>query len=163
MKKIFLIFVLFFWFFTTNISFWVDCWANPQAEWCPDFVWPPTPIEEGGDNSSAWCNYTENSSISSFLDDCKPKTVVWWSDMKVEWWFKTKLNNWITNISIVLWVMAVGALIYAALLFQFAMWEDEKIKKAKDIVKWTLIWFLLLISASWIIYTVINVMFWLWE
>jgi hypothetical protein len=55
--------------------------------------------------------------------------------------------------------MAVGALVYAAILFQFANGEDEKIKKAKDIVKWTIIGFILLISASGIIYIVINVMF----
>lgn len=112
---------------------------------------------------SSWCRYSEWASLSSFLNWCKPNTVVWWSDMKVERWFKDKINKWIKNISLVLWVLAVWALVYAWLIMQFSGWEDEKIKKGKNIIKWTLIWFILLISASGIVYIVINVMFGLWN
>lgn len=114
-------------------------------------------------NSSASCRYAEWASLSSFLNGCRPQNVVWWvSDMKVEWWFKTTLNRWIKNISLVLWLLAVWCLVYAWLLMQLSAWEDEQIKKWKNIVKWTVIWFLLLIWASWIVYIVINLMYWLW-
>lgn len=118
--------------------------------------------DEGKDTLNSWCTYKEWVSLSSFLNWCKPKTVVWWWTMTIEGWFKDKINDWIQNIALVLWVWAVWALVYAAILLQLSGWEDEQIKKAKNIVKWTLIWFLLLISASWIIYVVINVMFGLW-
>lgn len=112
---------------------------------------------------SSGCKYSEWSDLSSFLDGCKPSTVVWASDMKVEGWFKEKINQWIKNISLILWVLAVWSLVYAWLLMQLSAWEDEKIKKGKNLIKWTLIWFLLLISASGIIYLVVNVFFWLWS
>lgn len=112
--------------------------------------------------SYATCNYTEWADLSSFLDDCKPEKVVSADDMTVEWWFKDKINEWITNISLILWILAVWALVYAWLLMQLSAWEDEKIKKGKNIIKWTLTGFLLLISASAIVYIIINVMFGLW-
>lgn len=112
---------------------------------------------------SSSCKYSEWSDLSSFLNGCKPSTVVGASDMKVEGWFKAKINKWVKNISLVLWVLAVWSLVYAWLLMQLSAWEDEKIKKAKNLIKRTLIWFLLLISASGIIYLVVNVFFGLWS
>jgi hypothetical protein len=38
-------------------------------------------------------------------------------------------------------------------------WEDEKIKKAKDVIKWWIIGFIWVISASWIILFVVNLMY----
>lgn len=162
MKKIFIIFALIFSIFVSNQVF-AGSW-DPNS---PDFVWPPAPSTTTNETTSSTtsttgCKYNEQSDLSGFLDGCKPKTVVWGTNMRVDGWFKSKINQWIANISLVLWVAAVGALVYAALLLQFANWEDEKIKKAKDIIKWTMIWFLLLISASGFIYVVINVMFGLW-
>lgn len=118
-------------------------------------------ISIGGWSSS--CRYSEWSSLSSFLNGCKPKTVVSAWDMKVEGWFKTKVNRWIANMSVFLWVMAVGSLVYAAFLMQISGWEDEQIKKGKNIIKHTILGFLGLITASGIIYLVVNVMFWLWS
>lgn len=136
----------------------------------PNFVWPSSDLatwnNQSNSSSSSWgwgCTYSEWTSLSSFLNWCKPKTVVWWSDMSIEWGFKSKINKWIKNISLILWIWAVWALVYAAILLQLSGWEDEQIKKAKNIVKRTIIGFLLLISASWIIYIVINVMFWIWN
>lgn len=144
MKKIILVFVLI-------ISFFI--WNNIFAE----------------------CEYTEWKSLSSFLDDCAPQKVVltkknkydeWnmiiYDNLKIEEWFKDIINSWIKNISLILWILAVWALVYAGLLMQLSIWEEEKIKKAKDIIKWTILWFLALITASWIIYIVINFMFGLW-
>lgn len=123
-------------------------------------------LEEEKKQLSSWwwkgCKYSEWVWLGDFLNGCKPETVVGWWTMTIEGWFKDKINDWIANIALVLWVGAVGALVYAALLLQFANGEDEKIKKSKDIIKWTMIGFIMLISASGMIYVVINVMFWLW-
>jgi hypothetical protein len=111
---------------------------------------------------NAECKYNESGELSDFLDDCKPDSVVWTPNMKVEDGFKEILEKWVVNISLVLWIFAVGSLVYGWFLLQLSAGEDEKIKKAKNIIKWTLIWFVLMISASGIIYLVIQVFFWLW-
>lgn len=139
MKKIFLMILLFLSFL--NISY-ADTW----------------------DKISTYdkCKYNDWDSVVKLLDWCKPQKVVSSTDMKLETWFKKKVNWFITNLMVVLWIIAVWAIVYAWWLMQFSAWEDEQINKAKNIIKWTIIWFLLLISASWIVYIVINVMFWLW-
>lgn len=115
-----------------------------------------SPIEAAYTN----CKYDENSTtLWSFLDWCKPTKLAWNWDYKVESWMKDLVNWWIKNISLILWILAVWMLVYAGLLMQLSAWEDEKIKRWKDIVKWTLIWFLLLISASSIIYVVVNLVY----
>lgn len=169
MKRIIIIFILVF-------SLFFSVYAD-NTDWSKDYYnelteWWLSPQEASKiswytpeDDTITWttgCTYDENGDLSSFLNGCKPKTVVWWWNMQIEGWFKDKINNWIANIALVLWIWAVWALVYAALLLQFANGEDEKIKKSKDIIKWTMIGFILLISASGVIYVVINVMFWLW-
>jgi hypothetical protein len=162
MKKIALIFVLIFLFLAWGNVFASDDDEFEKADY-EQLKRQRLSTEEASKISwytPPWlCSYSEWVSLSSFLNGCKPKSLVWWSDMKVELWFKKKVNNWIKNISLVLWIIAIWALVYSWLLMQFSGWEDEKIKKWKNIFKWTIIWFFLLISSSWIIYVVINVIF----
>lgn len=101
----------------------------------------------------------ENYDISWFLDKCKAKNLAWKADYDLEEGAKTQVNTWITNVSLILWFIAVAMLVYAGMLFQFSAGEDEQINKAKNVVKMTLIWFVLLISASSIVYIVINVFY----
>lgn len=168
MKKIFLWFMLLFsiFIFWSVLAWPDDCpWQWDSEFWCPWDLDREIERQKEVWTTPSWttgCTYDENGDLSSFLNGCKPKTVVWWWNMQIEGWFKDKINNWIANIALVLWIWAVWALVYAALLLQFANGEDEKIKKSKDIIKWTMIGFILLISASGVIYVVINVMFWLW-
>lgn len=101
----------------------------------------------------------DDFSISWFLNDCKPSRVVWWWDnytIDRKSWFWSLIQRWITNISFLLWVLAVGSMVYSALLMQLSWGEDEKITKAKSIFKWTVIWFLLLISVNAILYLVVT-------
>ncbi len=161
MKKIILLFVLLFSFFVWSEVFAYDCALDASAPECN----LDTNTQNNTNSPTSlwwWCTYTEWSELSSFLNWCKPENVVWAEDMRVESWLKSKVNNWIKNISLILWILAVWSLVYAWLLMQFSAWEDELIKKSKNIIKWTLIWLVLLISASGIIYIVVNVMFWLW-
>lgn len=114
---------------------------------------------------ASWCQYDDNASISEFLNDCKPKKVVGWNEqynMEIERWFKDIINDWAKNLALILWVWAVGSLVYAWLLLQFNGWEDQNTEKAKNIIKWTLIGFGWMISISAFIYIIINVMFGLW-
>jgi len=113
------------------------------------------------------CEYTENWNLWSMLNGCKPKTLVWSTqDLTLDSssqksWLKTLILKWITNITVIILILAVASLVYAWLLFQLRNWEDEKVNKAKNLVKWVLIWTLLMVSASWIIALVITVIYWL--
>lgn len=118
--------------------------------------------EEQEDEPTNPCIYSESWSISQFLQGCRPDGVVSWWNMSLENGLRNTINRWITNFSLFLWFIAVWALVYAGLLLQFSGWEDEKISKAKNILKWAIIGFILLISASGIVYVIINVMFGLW-
>lgn len=48
-------------------------------------------------------------------------------------------------------VIAVFALIFSWVMYLVSMWEDEKVKKAKDWIIYSLIWVFLSLSAWWII------------
>lgn len=146
-QKIFLFVFLFF------SILWVISAENG------DTVLPPVVV-----TGNPGCVYYEDDeiSISDFLEDCTPDGVVTWWTMDLDGWLRDMVLWWITNFSLFLWFIAVWALVYAGLLLQFSGWEDEKISKAKNIFKWTIIGFILLISASGIVYVIINVMFGLW-
>lgn len=139
MKKILICLVLLFSFLQGNIAF--AEWEKPQYE--------------------TDCTYEDGGELSDFLTKCKPKQVAWYGDYKLDWGFKTQVNTWIKNISLTLWFLAVGVLVYAGMLFQFAAGEDEKINKAKNLIKYTLLGFLLLISAGSIIFVIINIVYFL--
>jgi len=109
------------------------------------------------------CTYTEwgwSGSISSDLSGCfENSKVISVGDAKLDWWFKTEIWKWVNNIALILSLLAVGSIIYGALLLTLSTWEDEKIKKAKDVVKWGILWFLWVISASAIITLVVKIMY----
>lgn len=111
------------------------------------------------------CRYSEGQEITSFLDGCKPKTLVWKTgnyEIAQSGMFKDTVNNWLKNISVVLWILAVSSYVYAWFLMQIAAGSDEDVEKAKNIIKWTSVWFIGMISAGGIIYIVINLMYSIW-
>jgi hypothetical protein len=77
----------------------------------------------------------------------------------IETGLKATINRWTTQLSALLGLLAVGAIVYGGLMMTISWWDDEKIKKWKDIVKWSMLWFLGLIAASWIVRLVVEVMF----
>ena len=104
-----------------------------------------------------------SADISLFLEKCKPQKVAGSADYDLEQWLKTQVNKWIANVSLLLGFIAVAVLVYAGYLFQFAAWEDENITKAKNVVKYTLLWVFLLISSGSIIYVIINTVYFVAE
>ncbi len=53
-------------------------------------------------------------------------------------------------------VIAVIALMLSWIMYLMSGWEEEKIKKAKNWILWSLVWVLLSISAWWIINLINN-------
>lgn len=101
---------------------------------------------------------TISYSINECLSDSKVLVQNEWN-LDLKDWFKGVVMGWIIKIASVLWLFAVWALVYAAFLFTISAWEDEKIKKAKDIIKWSILWFLWVIWASSLIAILVNIMY----
>lgn len=108
-------------------------------------------------------NFTDKW-LSGLLSDCIGDTsvVAVNGDGNIDrtWVFKEKINNWTNNIALFLALLSVGSIVYGWLMMTLSVWEDEKIKKAKDIVKWSLIWFLWVVLATTIVTLVINLIYW---
>lgn len=108
----------------------------------------------------AWCEYQDGAEIWTMLEDClNDSSLVNWNNASIETWLPDLINSVVAKIWSYLWLIAIWAIIYGSLLMTLSAWEDEKIKKAKDIIKWALIGFLWVIFASSIILLVVNVMF----
>ena len=96
------------------------------------------------------------------LNDClKGSHLVNWEDVEIKaWWeFTKQIQRWVNNISLYLWVLAVWSIVFGSLMMTFSWWEDEKLKKAKDIVKWGIIWFVWLISVTAIVNLIVKIMY----
>ena len=109
---------------------------------------------------SAACSYN-GWDISSSLSNCmKSVDVVQVENLSLEKeGFKWTITKWVNNISVFLLVFAVWSIVYWSLLMTLSHWEEEKITKAKDVVKWWILGFLGVISASAIITLIIKIMY----
>ena len=110
------------------------------------------------------CTYDVDSKASLSVWDALNNCLEWaelinWTDVKIDSWFATQIKYWINNVSLYLWILAVWSIVFGSLMMTLSAWEEEKIKKAKDIIKWGLIWFIWLISASSIINLVVKIMY----
>lgn len=116
-----------------------------------------------------------DTSLWQLMDDCKPgwameaKSSKWWGLIKVvsnDWYkienAKAKIYAVTQKAIILASLLAIGWLVYAWILFTTAYWEDAKHKKAKDAVKYSLIWLALAFLSQQIINAVINFVYWLW-
>lgn len=114
------------------------------------------------DSFAGNCAFSSWSSLTDNLNGCEwniTKVVTNSSAYKIEDWFKDIIYDWVKNISVLLSIFAAGAIVYGWFMMVISGWEEEKIKKGKDIVKWSIIWFIWLISAGAIISIVINFMY----
>jgi hypothetical protein len=102
------------------------------------------------------------SDIGSSLESCLwNKDVIQWWNLKVESWFKLLIISFIDTISIILAILAVWSIAYWSMVIVTSIWNEEKIKKWRNIIQWALVWFLILVSASWIIKLIIYIIYWL--
>ena len=100
----------------------------------------------------AWtCSYNFWWSIQSSLNNCLSDTTL----IQPEWNLKTTWEHfsgkiyWITKvIASFLSLLAVLWIVYWSFLLVTSAWEDEKIKKWKDIIKCAIIGFLWVVLAS---------------
>lgn len=135
-KKFILLFLAFAWIFSFSWYIW-----NAQCEF------------------KDW----EEFSLVDNLAWCKPKYLAWedWVEYSIEWGFKEKVWDIITLVMTLLWVSTVWALAFWGFLMVISWWEEGKLDKAKEVIKWWIFWFLWMISAWWIIAIVVNTIYFL--
>lgn len=138
MKKLLLISILLFSFILPYSVFWVTCDVKVD--------------EITKDWTKVWDSLNNCLKWSSLVD---------WSsaDISATWWFQKNINKWVWNLATFFWILAIWFIVYWGILMTLSWWEEEKIKKAKNIVKWWIIWFLWIVSASTIIVLVVNIMY----
>lgn len=106
---------------------------------------------------------TFRGDVSRSLDNCFLDTDVVSppGDLEVSQsgWFNEFLLLWIDWISWVLALAAVGVIAYGSLMFTLSAWEDDKITKGKDIIKWWILGFIAMILANALIELVINFLY----
>lgn len=112
------------------------------------------------------CKYNVDTntpvSIWDALDDCldQDSSLVNSSgDIQIEWKGKEFIAGWTTALAQLLGLLAVGAIVYGGLLMTLSGWDDEKIKKWKDVVKWAIIWFLWVVTAGALVRILIEFIF----
>ncbi len=69
------------------------------------------------------------------------------------------INDLISTLWILLSIWAIIMIVYSGLLMTLSWWNDEKVKKWKDLLKWTLIWYIALLTAWWIVSFVISLIY----
>lgn len=116
-------------FFFSQVSFAIECWFN--------------------------------GNIASSLDGCLDDTnlVDASGPTLIEGNVKYQIISWTNALASFFWLLAVWAIVYGGLLMTLAGWEDEKVKKGKDVVKWSLLWFLWIVVAGALVRVVIELMF----
>ncbi len=111
----------------------------------------------------AWgCDYdpaVNSGPLTEELSKCLNDSKLVNSDWKITGWFKTSISRWVDNISLFLWIGAVLWIVYGSFMLTISAWEDEKVNKAKDIIKWSIIGFIWLITASLIINVLVRVIY----
>jgi len=125
------------------------------------------------------CNYslTWSKTVLESLEDCIDDTnlvqqakiydedwnIIEVKDLKVDNGFKKTIMAWTKKIGWFLGLWAIFAIAFGSLKMTLSGWKEEEIKKGKDIVKWWILWFLLVVSGWFIVWVVVNVIYWvLW-
>ena len=124
-----------------------------------NFVFSDTDCKYDSSAKNSWDTATN---LMDCLENNESKLVVPSTDALVESWFKDKINSWVLSIAWFLGLVSVFALVYAGFVMATSIWDEEKIKKAKDLVKWVLLWFLAVVTSGTIITITINFMYSLW-
>ena len=154
MKK--LIITIIIWIFT--MYFWVvfatwknNCWV----------IW----------------NNINDIELQSMLNDCQPDWIIDGTAKKwvknTAWLVSTKSNAWYEIVNarnkvisiaqklvILASLLAIWWIVYAGIMLTTAYWDDGKIKKWKDAIKFSIIWFLIAIISQQLVNAIINLIYW---
>lgn len=107
-------------------------------------------------------SYDEGWKLSEQLESLLWSTDLvkgWWDNLLIDQWFSEYIKWWTNNISLYLWVLAVFWIALGAFMLVVSSGEDDKVTKAKTIIKWSIIWFVCVLTAALIINLIIKIMY----
>lgn len=116
------------------------------------------------DYSYSECSYSSWVTLKDNLWECfNNSAFVWNNEDVIIWeWFDKQIQKWTTWIATFLWIMSVFGIVYGTVFMVTSAWEDEKINKWKTAIKWSVIWFIAILSASAIVNIVIKLVYTIW-
>ena len=119
------------------------------------------------DISFSACSYDGVWDVESALNNCiwdwETDLVETWDNLEVADWLKTKLTEWTTKIATFLALGAIFAIVFGSFKMVLSQWEEEAIKKAKDIIKWWIIGLVWVVSAGFIVSVVVKLVYSIWN
>jgi hypothetical protein len=105
--------------------------------------------------TTIWILLFQINNVSANTPDILPKVWLPWDNIKRDFvdkiWWKF-ISTFIEYVAII----AVISLMLSWIMYLIANWDEEKVKKAKNWIIWSLVWVLLSISAWWIINIINN-------
>lgn len=137
----------------------------------PDFVGPPAPPPEENSNASTPdCSVSESDltdssvSIGDMLRPCRPTWVITTDstdskDFKIDGGARERIIAIANQIILAGSLLAVWAIVYAAILYTIAAWDDEKIKKAKGSLKFGIIGFVMMLISFPLVNAIIKLFY----
>lgn len=131
-KWILIIFLSLCFLFSQEVTFW----ASQPNTWAPtvNCIGLPGCTDEEKEN---------------------PKQYKVWTNIALVWLSKT-----IANLIQYVAVVAVITLMLSGIMYMLSWGDEEKIKKARNWIVWSLVWVLLSISAWWIINVLNTLQIW---
>lgn len=148
MKKLLISFLLFLGIFSLLMSqSFANCSFDPGSEWAN--IWYA--LEECFEDASVVNTTMRDDAWNAWIT----------FNLTAEGWFKIMVESWIKILGWVLAILAVGSIVYGSLLLVLSGWQEEKLKKWKDVIKWWILWFLGVVFAGVLITIVVNIMFWI--
>ena len=84
-------------------------------------------------------------------------------NLSVEEGFKQKIIYWNQKIATFLALWAIFSIVFGSLKMVLSAGEEEKIKKAKDIIKWWMVGLLAVVSAGFIVSLVVKLVYSVWN
>ena len=112
---------------------------------------------------SANCNYDPNDggTISSALKGCKPKGMIETKsgDYKFETDAKKRVIDIANQLILVGSLLAVWAIVYAGILYTIAAGDDERIKSAKNALKFGIIGFAVMLVSFGLVNAIVRLFY----
>ncbi len=102
-------------------------------------------------------------SLENCVWDWETDLVETWWNLEVADWFKDKITEWTTQIATFLALGAIFSIVFGSLKMTLSRWEEEWIKKAKDIIKWWMLGLLWIVSAGFLISAVVKIIYSVWS
>lgn len=130
-------------------------------------------------NTKCWDDVKADTDLATMLQDCEPDWIIdgksksagpSWGPITLTsssnagyeiYNAKNKIIAITQKLAILASVLAVWWIVYAAIMLTTAYWDDGKVKKWKDAIKFSVIGFLVVIISQQLVNAIINLIYWI--